>query len=237
MNFNLTPEQIEKLKTLCIHTLIMFVISAVTILTGYTLVIQPAELMREGVLADFADQARFLAAGVGGNGLDCGAGSGNCVTARYGRSIVAYSDRETTPKWKLTASTGTVQHAGFDIVDAAASITVTNGITNLQPLGSYQPITAAGAVTVTSMLTSTSTFKPGTLVRFLNTGAQNIILPQPRQQSHARPVRPPFALVRRHALARNRLHRQLDVVVILRRERRCHPVGAIPCGRPDPANH
>lgn len=114
-----------------------------------------------------------------GGGIRCIASAASCVESHNGRDIAIYSGAGTTAAtltYRVTGSTGTVQHGGFEIWNQASSITVTDGITNLTPLGSYQNLTAAGTVTVTSLITSTSTFLTGTVVSLINTSNQNIVL-------------------------------------------------------------
>lgn len=114
-----------------------------------------------------------------GGGIRCIASPASCVESHNGRDIAIYSGAGTTAAtltYRVTGSTGTVQHGGFEIWNQAAAISVTNGITNLTPLGSYQNLTAGGAVTVTSLITSTSVIVTGTVVSLINTVAQDIVL-------------------------------------------------------------
>lgn len=165
MKFQLTDDQKQRLVELIVPALIVLGIQLLGVF-GYAIVLPrllppaPQEISAESLLA---------------GGAICKAGDAPCIDSRYGRNLIVWSDSGSTQKWKVTGSSGTTQHAGFDIVDAATSITVTNGITNLTPLGSYQRLTAAGTVTVTSLVTSTATFPTGTRVTFINTSAQNVV--------------------------------------------------------------
>ena len=56
------------------------------------------------------------------------------------------------------------------------AISVTNGITNLTPLATYQPLTSSGNVTVTTLITATA-FTQGQVVKLINTNSSgNIVL-------------------------------------------------------------
>lgn len=68
-----------------------------------------------------------------------------------------------TPVFKV-GNAGSLQHAGFTVVDAATSITVTNGA-SFTPTGSYQPITSAGTVTPTL---ATTGYTAGTVIYLVN---------------------------------------------------------------------
>jgi hypothetical protein len=63
----------------------------------------------------------------------------------------------------------------FAVWFPAPAISVTNGITNLLPVTSIQPLTSSGTVTVTSLLTNTLNVPRGAMVYFYNTSATSII--------------------------------------------------------------
>ena len=65
---------------------------------------------------------------------------------------------------------GTFQRFG-----AGTAISVTNGITNLTPVATYQPLTSSGTVTVTTLLTATA-FTQGDVVKFINTNTSGNIV-------------------------------------------------------------
>jgi hypothetical protein len=77
----------------------------------------------------------------------------------------------TTFAANITQSDGNVTVADWLIVAKQTSITVTNGGV-LTPTGTYQPITAAGAVTITMGACGVA----GRQVNIINTTAQNIIV-------------------------------------------------------------
>lgn len=72
----------------------------------------------------------------------------------------------------LTISNGSARVNDFVILDAATELTITDGGV-ITPTGSYQPLTAAGAVTATI---ATSGVTTGTLLILINTAAQNILI-------------------------------------------------------------
>ncbi len=92
-----------------------------------------------------------------------------------GGKIQMYSNAGTALKFSQDGATGTQRHSGFSILDPAAEISVTNGITNLAPLGTFQPLISAGTVTITSLITGTN-FITGTQVRLYVTSATSVIL-------------------------------------------------------------
>lgn len=162
-----------------------FVMGFITAILAAVLVLAPLYLIGLPVqAADVSGSGGELLLGASGDarsggGIRCVASSASCVESHNGRDIAIYSGAGSTAAtltYRVTGSTGTVQHGGFEIWNQAAAISVTNGITNLTPLGSYQNLTAGGAVTVTSLITSTSVIVTGTVVSLINTVAQDIVL-------------------------------------------------------------
>lgn len=157
-------------------------LTALFLVVPLALIALPASPVRD-VSSDYA-QPLALATSVPGDprpsgGVRCLSGANPCIESWYGRDIAIYSGSASTlstRKFRVDGASGTVQHGGFEIWDPPVSITVTDGITNLTPLGSYQNLTAAGTVTVTSLITNTSVVVTGTVVSFINTSAQSIVL-------------------------------------------------------------
>jgi hypothetical protein len=77
--------------------------------------------------------------------LQCDAGAGNCVTSKYGRDIVVYSDNSTTSKFSVDGATGDTTIAGNLAVSGS---TVNGGI-----IGNNT------AITGTLVVTGVATFK------------------------------------------------------------------------------
>lgn len=105
---------------------------------------------------------------VGAAGTDFG--SDGSLTTAAGLTITAGG--ATITAGGLTLSDGNAVIADFVRITAQTSLTVTDS-TPFTPTGSYQPITAAGAVTPTI---ATSGFTAGDQVQIVNTSSQNILI-------------------------------------------------------------
>jgi hypothetical protein len=112
-------------------------------------------------LTGFAQGVRIGQYGItwstSGDGLQLNGGAGLSINSATGK-----------PVFHVDGSTGA--QSGFTVLSTATSITVTTAA--FTPLGTYQPIAAAGTVTPTI---STSGFTAGTLLRLVNTSAQSIV--------------------------------------------------------------
>ena len=191
MNFELTPERKAELYRALINAALAALIAVIVAFTGYNLVIVPQEqtqeARQEARVTELRNQLGFdaapapvpdiVAAGVPYAGLDCKVGSANCLVARYGRNLSVYSDNAVTLKWKVTGSSGTEQHAGFDILDASTVISPTNGGI-ITPTATLQPLSSAGTVTPTLAITNTASalYTNNTLLILYNTSATTINL-------------------------------------------------------------
>lgn len=105
---------------------------------------------------------------IGASGTDFG--SDGSLTTAAGLTVTAGG--ATITAGGLTLSDGNAVVADFARITAQTSLTVTDS-TAFTPTGSYQPITAAGAVTPTL---ATSGYTAGDILYLVNNSAQNIVI-------------------------------------------------------------
>lgn len=107
------------------------------------------------------------------NAIFCDGGETLCVEAWGGSGITIYSDAGSTTKFSITGASGNLFTAGLLRTGAGTTITVT-AASAITPTASYQPITAAGAITDATL--PTSGFLAGQRVTFVNSGSNSITI-------------------------------------------------------------